>query len=468
DVARQPHLVVPLPADHRGPAERLPVHRPGPPRLRVLGQAAARRLLDAGARAAAAGVRQQARAVGADARGAGRGWRHRSVLGGAQQGARRSADRDEHDGLPAAGARGAAVDEAAALGAADALSAQAPDPGRALRAGGQRLRQAPVAHGRAPPRPARCARDGGLPRSVSDVGVAARAARERAADPALSTPPDLAPLAGDGGGARRVDRPDSAHLGDARPGVRALVPRGVRATPTQPRPDPQARRREPLPPGRLARTDRRRVPRLHAAGRLDQSLRTRARRREDDPMKKVLLTTPCAPYDLGWGEDQMDLLSSRLARGHDIAGLRSELPTWGLYLIAENIKNPCTVLEYPHWDEFLNELKNGYDVIGIQLKTLNLERTVKMVRAIKQYSPKSEIVIGGYGVGALDEKQPGDVNEYGPWLKKNADHLCREEGVSYMRKLLGDTPYDRPITQYQMPYARFHVPGMRRFDVNFP
>jgi len=185
-------------------------------------------------------------------------------------------------------------------------------------------------------------------------------------------------------------------------------------------------------------------------------------------MKKVLLTTPCAPYDLGWGEDQMDLLSSRLARGHDIAGLRSELPTWGLYLIAENIKNPCTVLEYPHWDEFLDELKNGYDVIGIQLKTLNLERTVKMVRAIRQYSPKSEIVIGGYGVGALDEKQPGDVNEYGPWLKKNADHLCREEGVSYMRKLLGDAPYDRPITQYQMPYARFHVPGMRRFDVNFP
>ena len=30
-------------------------------------------------------------------------------------------------------------------------------------------------------------------------------------------------------------------------------------------------------------------------------------------MKKVLLTNPCAPYDLGWGEDMMDLLASRLA-----------------------------------------------------------------------------------------------------------------------------------------------------------
>ena len=54
-------------------------------------------------------------------------------------------------------------------------------------------------------------------------------------------------------------------------------------------------------------------------------------------MKKVLLTNPCAPYDLGWGEDMMDLLASRLARGHDIANLKSHLPAWGLYLIAENL-----------------------------------------------------------------------------------------------------------------------------------
>lgn len=185
-------------------------------------------------------------------------------------------------------------------------------------------------------------------------------------------------------------------------------------------------------------------------------------------MKKVLLTNPCAPYDLGWGEDMMDLLASRLARGHDIANLKSHLPAWGLYLIAENIKNPATVLEHPGWDDFLKELKNGYDVIGIQLKTINLERTVRMVEAIKKYSPRSEIVIGGYGVSALDAKLPGDVNDYAGFLKKNADHLCREEGVKFMRRVLGDAPFDRPITQYHMPYARFHLPGMRHFDLNIP
>lgn len=185
-------------------------------------------------------------------------------------------------------------------------------------------------------------------------------------------------------------------------------------------------------------------------------------------MKKVLLTTPCAPYDLGWGEDTMDLLASRLARGHDIAALKSDLPTWGLYLIAENIRHPSMVLEYPHWDEFLRELSGGYDVIGIQLKTLNLERTVRMVEAIKKYSPRSEIVIGGYGVSALYDPLPGDVNEYGRWLRENAHHLCREEGVRFMRRLLGDEPVDRPITQFHMPYANFHLPGVRRFDLNIP
>ncbi|MCC6217586.1 MAG: radical SAM protein [Polyangiaceae bacterium] len=185
-------------------------------------------------------------------------------------------------------------------------------------------------------------------------------------------------------------------------------------------------------------------------------------------MKKVLLTNPCAPYDLGWGEDMMDLLASRLARGHDIANLKSHLPAWGLYLIAENLRNPTTVLEHPQWEDFLAELDKGYDVIGIQLKTINLARAVKMVEAIRKYSPRTEIVIGGYGVSALDAKLPGDTEDLSGWLKRNVDHLCHEEGVKYMRKLLGDEPFDRPITQYHMPYANFHLPGMRDFDLNIP
>lgn len=185
-------------------------------------------------------------------------------------------------------------------------------------------------------------------------------------------------------------------------------------------------------------------------------------------MQSVLLTTPYAPFDVAWGEDTMALLKARLARGHGLYNMKSTLPTWGLHLIAENIRNPATVLEYPHWDDFVRELYRGYDVVAIQLKSINTRRVVDMVKAIRRYSPKSEIVIGGYGVSALNDPMPGDTEGKAQYLKDNADHLCREEGVRYMRRLLGDPRPDRPITQYQLPYARYHVPGMRQFDLQIP
>ncbi len=184
-------------------------------------------------------------------------------------------------------------------------------------------------------------------------------------------------------------------------------------------------------------------------------------------MKKVLLTTPYGPYDVAWGEDMLDLMSSRLARGHGVTPMRSSLPTWGLYLIAENLESSATVLEYPKWDDFFRELDKGYDVVGIQLKTINNERTARMIEAIRDRSPNTEIVIGGYGVSALDDVLPGDTHGFAQYIKENADHLCRDEGVRYMRQLLGENT-DRPITQFEMPYARYHLPGMRSFDLKIP
>jgi hypothetical protein len=190
--------------------------------------------------------------------------------------------------------------------------------------------------------------------------------------------------------------------------------------------------------------------------------------KKDPAMKKVLLTNPCGPYDTAWGEDMLDLLNARLARGHDGITLKSELRTWGLYLIAENLRNPCTVLEHPSWDDFLKELAKGYDVVGIQLKSVNTERCVRMMEAIRKHSPGTEIVVGGYGVGALDDPLPGDVHGHAQFIKDNADHLCREEGVRFMRRLLGDTPVERPITQYLLPHARFQAQGTDVFTLSIP
>lgn len=184
-------------------------------------------------------------------------------------------------------------------------------------------------------------------------------------------------------------------------------------------------------------------------------------------MKKVLLTTPYGPYDVAWGEDMMDLMSARLARGHDFIKVEARMPAWGLYLIAENLKSRSTVLESPHWDDLMRELARGYDVIGIALKTIDNERVARMVEAIRTQFPATEIVIGGYGVSALDDPLPGDAGGYARYIKDNAHHLCRDEGVGFMRRLLGE-PTDRPITQYEMPYAHYHLPGMRQFAMKMP
>ena len=185
-------------------------------------------------------------------------------------------------------------------------------------------------------------------------------------------------------------------------------------------------------------------------------------------MKSVLLTTPCGPYGLGWGEDMMEVLRSRLARGHDGIDLCSELPTWALYLIAENLRNPCTVLEYPRWDKFIREIRKGYDVVAIELKSIHTARVVQMVKAVRTHAPKSEIVLGGYGLGSLYDPMPGDKEGYAEYLKSNVDHLCREEGVRFMRRLLGDHPVERPITQYELPYSRYHTPGVRSLSLKIP
>ena len=57
---------------------------------------------------------------------------------------------------------------------------------------------------------------------------------------------------------------------------------------------------------------------------------------------------------------------------------------------------------------------------------------------IRQYAPNSKIVLGGYGTVLKD-----DV------LKPYADFICREEGVGYFRRLLGEPeipmPYKHPL-----------------------
>lgn len=166
---------------------------------------------------------------------------------------------------------------------------------------------------------------------------------------------------------------------------------------------------------------------------------------------KVLLTANYTPNALGLGEDMTDLMSTRWMRKHGPFQMDMYGHYFALYLLAENISCPTTVLENPSWDEFDHELGQGYDYVGFQLKSIHTRKIREMMERIREKSPGTKIVVGGHGVPALDYPVPGDKEGDALYIRENADYLCRGEGVSYLREVLGDEPAGREITQYHTP-----------------
>jgi haloalkane dehalogenase len=179
-------------------------------------------------------------------------------------------------------------------------------------------------------------------------------------------------------------------------------------------------------------------------------------------MKRVLLTNAYGPYDLEWGENQLDILESRLQRGQGPFTLKSLAHCHALYLIAENINAQTTVLEHPHVEDYEEELRKGYDYVGMQLISVNLHKIAHMMRLAREIAPQTKIVIGGYGITGLYDPPPGETGDEVEYILKEADYLCREEGAQFMRKILGDEPIDRPISQKYLPRGSSYFPGYEK------
>ncbi|HSG09992.1 MAG TPA: cobalamin-dependent protein, partial [Longimicrobiales bacterium] len=111
---------------------------------------------------------------------------------------------------------------------------------------------------------------------------------------------------------------------------------------------------------------------------------------------------------------------------------------FSLEYIAENLEAPTTVLQYPSHRELIRELRRGYDVVGVAFVLATYHRMKELVALVRRYSPHSKIVLGGYGTVAPDEM-----------LRPFGDVVCREEGVGFMRRLLGEPeipmPYRHPL-----------------------
>jgi radical SAM superfamily enzyme YgiQ (UPF0313 family) len=150
-------------------------------------------------------------------------------------------------------------------------------------------------------------------------------------------------------------------------------------------------------------------------------------------LAKVLLSSVFGPYaqDDEFGSrtiNPMELYHNQVTRAQGAFSLRMFHRSWGIMLIQANISAPCTVLDFPKRNDFARELQeNQYDIVGISSIIVNVKKVKEMCRMVRRLSPKSVIVVGGH-VAAV------------PGLETmiDADHIVRGEGISWMRRYLGE------------------------------
>ena len=144
---------------------------------------------------------------------------------------------------------------------------------------------------------------------------------------------------------------------------------------------------------------------------------------------RVLLTSVFGPYaqDDEYGSraiNPMELYHNQVTRVQRAFSLRMFHRSWGIMLIQANLDAPCTLLDFPTLDRFVEEITtHRYDVVGISAIIPNLGKVQKMCELIRTHLPQATIVVGGH-VANL----PGVAE------RMDADHIVHGEGVRWMRR----------------------------------
>ena len=148
---------------------------------------------------------------------------------------------------------------------------------------------------------------------------------------------------------------------------------------------------------------------------------------------RILLSSVFGPYaqndEFGSRSiNPMELYHNQVTRAQGSFSLRMFHRSWGIMMIQENISAPCSVLDFPTRQAFAHELTtNKYDVVGISGIIVNVGKVREMCRMVRELSPESAIVVGGH-VTAIP----------GVEMMIDADHIVRGEGISWMRRYLGE------------------------------
>ena len=148
---------------------------------------------------------------------------------------------------------------------------------------------------------------------------------------------------------------------------------------------------------------------------------------------KVLLTSVFGPYaqDDEYGSrkmNPMELYQNQVTRAEGPFSLRMFHRSWGLMFIQANIEAPCTLLDFPTRERFIEELRDhDYDVVGISSIMTNVLKVEMMCQLVRQYLPNATIIVGGHiaNLPGLDQRI-------------DADHIVCGEGVRWFRAYLGE------------------------------
>ena len=148
---------------------------------------------------------------------------------------------------------------------------------------------------------------------------------------------------------------------------------------------------------------------------------------------RILLSSVFGPYaqndEFGSRSiNPMELYHNQVTRVQGSFSLRMFHRSWGIMLIQANISAPCAVMDFPTRETFARELTaNHYDIVGISSIIVNVLKVREMCRMVRKLSPDSVIVVGGHAaaIPGLD-------------AMIDADHIVRGEGISWMRRYLGE------------------------------
>lgn len=179
---------------------------------------------------------------------------------------------------------------------------------------------------------------------------------------------------------------------------------------------------------------------------------------------RVLLSSVFGPYgqDDDYGSrrmNPMELYHNQVTRTQGAFSLRMFHRSWGLMMIQANIAAPCTLLDFPTLDRFVDEIRtHQYDVVGITSIIPNVLKVKKMCELARQHLPDAKIVVGGHIANVPD--LAGRID---------ADYIVRGEGVRWFRGFLGedqDQPLRHPLITSGFGTRNMGVcPTERRGDV---